>query len=131
MRFPGYGLRGTETSRRVLISDQGPSSPMPPAEPVSGPRLLVADIGGTNARFAIADLETLALSGIEDFQCARHSSLAEALRAYLDRLEDPPVEAAIAVAGPVVNERVSLTNSAWSFTRAELCSRMVSTPCSC
>ena len=96
---------------------------MPLAEPVSGSRLLVADVGGTNARFAIADLETLALSDIEEFQCARHSSLAEAMRAYLDRLDDPPAEAAIAVAGPVVDERVSLTNSAWSFTKAELCSR--------
>jgi glucokinase len=96
---------------------------MSPAEPVSGSRLLVADVGGTNARFAIADLNTLALADIEEFQCARHSSLVEAMRAYLDRLDDPPSEAAIAVAGPVVDERVSLTNSAWSFTKAELCSR--------
>jgi glucokinase len=84
---------------------------------------LVADIGGTNARFAIADLKTLALSDFEEFQCARHSSLPEAMRVYLDRLDDPPVEAAIAVAGPVVGERVSLTNSAWSFTKSELRSR--------
>jgi len=84
---------------------------------------LVADVGGTNARFAIADLETLALADIEEFQCTRHSSLVEAMRAYLDRLDDPPAEAAIAVAGPVVDDRVSLTNSAWSFTKAELCSR--------
>ena len=83
---------------------------MPPAEPVSGSRLLVADVGGTNARFAIADLETLALADIEEFQCTRHSSLVEAMRAYLDRLDDPPAEAAIAVAGPVVDDRVSLTN---------------------
>ena len=96
---------------------------MPPAEPVSGSRLLVADVGGTNARFAIADLETLALADIEEFQCTRHSSLVEAMRAYLDRLDDPPAEAAIAVAGPVVDDRVSLTNSAWSFTKVELCSR--------
>jgi glucokinase len=84
---------------------------------------LVADVGGTNARFAIADLETLALADIEEFQCTRHSSLVEAMRAYLDRLDDPPAEAAIAVAGPVVDDRVSLTNSAWSFTKVELCSR--------
>src|SRR6185503_7099317 len=51
---------------------------MPLAEPVSGSRLLVADVGGTNARFAIADLETIALFDIEEFKCARHSSLAEA-----------------------------------------------------
>jgi len=51
---------------------------MPLAEPVSVSRLLVADVGGTNARFAIADLETIALFDIEEFKCARHSSLAEA-----------------------------------------------------
>ena len=75
---------------------------MPLAEPVSWSRLLVADVGGTNARFAIADLETLILSEIEEFQCARYSSLAEAMRAYLDRLDDPPAEAAIAVAGTLM-----------------------------
>ena len=93
---------------------------MPPVEPVSGSRILVADVGGTNARFAIADLATLALSAVEEFQCARHSSLVEAMLAYLDRIDDPPAEAALAVAGPVVGERVSLTNSAWSFTKTEL-----------
>ena len=46
---------------------------MPPAEPVSGSRLLVADIGGTTARFAIADLETLALSVVPELQTLRRT----------------------------------------------------------
>ena len=44
-----------------------------PANP--GARALVADIGGTNARFALADLETLELSEIRQFPCAEHASI--------------------------------------------------------
>jgi glucokinase len=95
-----------------------------PSEPQMnsrGARAIVADIGGTNARFAVADLETLELSEIGHFLCAEHPSLASAARAYLDGLMHPPRHAAIAVAAPVVGEAIKLTNSPWSFTRTELC----------
>lgn len=84
-------------------------------------RAVVADIGGTNARFAVADLETLELSEIGRFLCSEHPSLAGAARAYLEGLKNPPRHAAIAVAAPVVGETIKLTNSPWSFRRRELC----------
>jgi glucokinase len=84
-------------------------------------RAVVADIGGTNARFAVADLETLELSEIRHFFCSEHPTLACATSAYLQGLKKPPCHAAFAVAAPVVGEEISLTNSPWSFTRAELC----------
>jgi glucokinase len=95
-----------------------------PSEPQMnsrGARAIVADIGGTNARFAVADLETLELSEIGHFLCAEQPSLASAAHAYLDGLTHPPRYAAIAVAAPVVGEAIKLTNSPWSFTRTELC----------
>ena len=84
-------------------------------------RAVVADIGGTNARFAVADLETLELSEIMHFLCSEHPTLACAASAYLEGLKESPSHAALAVAAPVVGEEISLTNSPWSFTRAALC----------
>lgn len=84
---------------------------------------LVADIGGTNARFALADLDTLELSEIRQVQCADHPSLEAALADYIGGLPARPDRAAIAVAGPVTDTDVSLTNLAWSFAKPELCRR--------
>jgi glucokinase len=84
-------------------------------------RAVVADIGGTNARFAIADLGTLDLSDIRHFPCSGHPSLAAAIADYLRGVADPSHHAVIAVAAPVTGEEVQLTNSAWSFARRELC----------
>jgi glucokinase len=85
------------------------------------PRIaVVADIGGTNARFAIADLGTLQLSSSASFRCAEFASLQTVAAAYLDAVAERPVAAAFAVAAPVLGERVQFTNSSWSFELEEL-----------
>lgn len=86
-------------------------------------RALVADIGGTNARFAVADLTTLDLSDIRQVRCAEHPNLEAALGEYLGGLSAHPDRAAIAVAGPVTGAEINLTNSNWSVTREALCRR--------
>ena len=86
-------------------------------------RALVADIGGTNARFAVADLATLGLSDVRQVRCAEHPSLEAAFDDYLGGLSTPPDRAAIAVAGPVTGADISLTNSNWSLTTEVLCHR--------
>lgn len=83
-------------------------------------KALVADIGGTNARLAIADLDTLQLSGSASFRCAEFPSPHALAAAYLDGVAERPVAAAVAVAAPVVGDRVQLTNSPWSFGADEL-----------
>jgi glucokinase len=83
-------------------------------------RVLVADIGGTNARFALADLATLTLSACRQIRCSDYQSLAAALGAYLATLPERPEQAAIAVAGPVTSGTINLTNAPWSFTGEEL-----------
>jgi glucokinase len=85
------------------------------------PRAVVADIGATNARFAVADLATLELTDIQQGPCAEHGSLHAAMRAYLANLVDPPRHAVLAVAGPVTQEDISLTNLSWSFGKSEFC----------
>jgi len=77
---------------------------------------LVADIGGTNARFALVELGgSLAHSwrcGVNEYR-----SLAEATEAYLSRTcVDRPARAALAVAAPITGDQVTLTNHPWSFS---------------
>ena len=86
-------------------------------------KILVGDVGGTHARFAVVDtaktpfgVETRADLGTEGY-----GNFAAALRAYLERIgTDPPKAAAIAVAGPVTDGRVHLTNSGWEISEEEL-----------
>ena len=85
-----------------------------PANPA--PRALVADIGGTNARFALADLETLKLSEIRQFLCAEHTSIESAAQIYLAGLKERPCRGAVAVAAPLAGSEIKLTNTVWSFT---------------
>ncbi len=86
----------------------------------AGPAL-IADIGGTNARFAMVGADGR-LGRTRVLACADHPGLAEAARAYLEleRPDPSPRHAAIAVASPVLGDRVSMTNRDWSFSIAEL-----------
>jgi glucokinase len=85
----------------------------------------VADVGGSNARFA---WETAGrLDHVQTLSVAEHADIAAAARSYLNWLERrlgdtyrPPVAAALAVAAAVSGDWVELTNSGWSFSRADL-----------
>lgn len=81
---------------------------------------LVADIGGTNARFAISDIDELTIQHFAAFRCNAFASLPDAIRAYLNSVPHRPRMACLAIAGPTSGERLGLTNLPWSFTRAEL-----------
>lgn len=92
------------------------------ADPESHSLALVADIGGTSARFAVTDLrdETPALSRQLTLAGAEFPSLRHALERYLDGAGRRPARAAIAVASPGGADRIRLTNRTWSFSRREL-----------
>lgn len=85
---------------------------------------LVADIGGTNARFALAELGAAGtpLHMERVYRTADFPRLQDALAAYVDEAAPGalPEEAALAVASPVRGERIELTNRAWSFARSDL-----------
>lgn len=83
---------------------------------------LIADIGGTNARFALTDPATPVPEIIEPRSLvnAEFASLQHAAEHYLQEVGAKPESAAIAVASPVHSEEIRLTNRAWSFTRGEL-----------
>lgn len=80
-------------------------------------RIAVADIGGTHARFALADVaggKVVSLSDPVVLKAAEHSGLASAWAAFGTMMDEPlPRYAALAVAGPVIGGPVRFLNSAW------------------
>ncbi|MGK0310375.1 MAG: glucokinase [Lentimonas sp.] len=86
---------------------------------------LVADIGGTNARFAFCDEGSTVLQNIQVFHCAQFDSPIEAIAKYLSTNSVSIESACLAVAGPVneTDDFVKLTNNPWSFSQNQLASR--------
>ncbi|WP_444924044.1 glucokinase [Microbulbifer sp. DLAB2-AF] len=83
---------------------------------------IVADIGGTNARFAIAKpiAEGYQLEGLKVVDCKRFEGFDSALQHWLDSLDQPrPEKVCIAAAGPLEKtpsgKRVYMTNLGWSI----------------
>jgi glucokinase len=74
---------------------------------------LIADIGATNARFALLEGGDVTVS--ETYAVADYASPIEAARAFLSgpAAGHAPKQALIAAAGPVERGRVALTNAAW------------------
>ena len=83
---------------------------------------LVADIGGTNARFALTDLKAKApvILHEKSLPAADFASLQHAAEHYLSGVYSQPKFAAIALASPVSGDEIRLTNRAWSFSQREL-----------
>lgn len=76
--------------------------------------VLVADIGGTNARFALVDNASAPTRMCGKTATADHADISSAIREVVLSSEDPkPRTAIIAVAGPVTGDRIPLTNAAW------------------
>lgn len=95
-----------------------------PGRPQDGPRLM-ADVGGTNARFAWSEAPGAPLSRVRSLAGADHPSLAHAVLAYLRSENLPtPVAAAVAIANPVNGDQVRMTNHHWSFSVAQLRERL-------
>ena len=85
---------------------------------------LVGDIGGTNARFALADLDAAPprLGEPVGLKVADFPRATDAIAAFLaaQDLTRPPRVAVIAVAGPVRNGTIDFTNSDWLLSEADL-----------
>jgi glucokinase len=83
--------------------------------------LLIGDIGGTNARFAIADRERPGFSNAMTLKCADFAWADDAIRHYLDELSaGSPDVICLAAAGPVVDNTVQITNNHWTLNAADI-----------
>ena len=82
---------------------------------------LVADIGGTHARFAVTDGGDGAPTHVRTLKTGSFPGIVEAIEHYLEGLLEPrPSGACIAVACPVGGDKVSLTNNDWAFSIADI-----------
>jgi glucokinase len=81
---------------------------------------LIADIGATNARFALVGAAG-AVEHVRVLACDDYATISDAIAAYLaaDSLPSPRA-AALAVASPVTGDLIALTNHPWSFSIAAL-----------
>lgn len=78
---------------------------------------IVADIGGTNARFSRVDLTTNALDCVVVYPCADFASLSLALNYYRTEQQLLAIDlVAIAIACPVTGDLVKMTNFYWEFS---------------
>ena len=99
--------------------------PLPAMDPsrTPSPCFLVADIGGTNARFALAapgGTPRLEPGSIEVLRVADFPTPVAAAVHYLERKSARPLGAVLAIAGPTDGETAELTNHRWSFSAAAL-----------
>ena len=82
--------------------------------------LLIGDIGGTNARFALATTDRPGFHDVLELQCADFASADDAISRYLEITKAGAPEAVcLAAAGPVVNESVKVTNNHWDISAAD------------
>ena len=83
---------------------------------------LVADIGGSKSRFALANSEGWP-ERILIIENATVPDLEGAVVRYLDETGARPQAAILAVAGPIEGEEIALTNRAWRFRRTDFAKR--------
>ena len=82
---------------------------------------LIADVGGTNARFALCT-DNRVHDELE-VQGADFPTLTDAVEHYLHEVgaEQRPLEAAFAIAAALNSDHIHLTNSSWQFSVSNVC----------
>jgi glucokinase len=90
--------------------------------------IAVADVGGTHARFALAQIEAGHVVSLDDpitLKTAEHASFQTAWEEFGRRKQiELPKELAIAFAGPVGGEVLKLTNNPWVIRPALMNERL-------
>jgi glucokinase len=82
--------------------------------------LLIGDIGGTNARFALATPDRPGFHSVLELQCEDFATADDAISHYLSTIKaDSPDAVCLAAAGPVIDDTVKITNNHWDISAAE------------
>lgn len=86
---------------------------------------LVADIGGSNARFGLLRATELAPIKADTLSTANFPTFIDAVEHYLKQCGSPKIDAAaVAIANPVVGDVIQMTNHHWSFSIEETRQRL-------
>jgi glucokinase len=85
------------------------------------PSALIANIGGTNARFAVTFGASLEAQQIHNLAVDDFANIDQAICHYLERVAlEMPQRVCIAIACPTHNDRIRMTNNGWDFSKAAL-----------
>ena len=91
---------------------------------MNDPAILIADIGGTNARFALADNSKQRFHAAQTLEASEFENLTDAIDTYLQSHNIKKLRAiSLAVAGPIRDEKVIFPNSHWQVDCADLRNR--------
>lgn len=86
-------------------------------------KLLIGDIGGTNARFALANQTHPGFHEIIELKCRDYETSSDAIRHYLAKAGvTTPDAICLAAAGPLVDHSIKVTNNHWNLSTASLAS---------
>jgi glucokinase len=75
--------------------------------------ILIGDIGGTNARFAVVAHADDMVRDVRVVKTADYETIDDAIRAAVLEKGDKPRSAVLAIAGPVDGDEIPLTNCPW------------------
>lgn len=81
---------------------------------------LVGDVGGTNARLALCDVEDGAISQAKTFSTSDYDNLEAVIRTYLDEQKQDINDGCIAIACPITGDWVEMTNHDWAFSTSKM-----------
>ncbi len=91
---------------------------------------IVADIGGTNARFGLVtssseDKQAMVIENLQTFPSSDFEGIEQAVSCYQETLNGEKVDGAcLAVAGPVTENNIKLTNLNWNFCVSSVCKQL-------
>ena len=83
-------------------------------------KLLVADIGGTNARFAYKDDVSNELSNFSYLKCTDFENIFDAIKHYQEENNLHIKNMSIAVASTTKHDAIKFTNNHWNFKQSEV-----------
>lgn len=81
---------------------------------------LVGDVGGTNARLALCDVDSGEILKAKTYSGLDYPSLEAVVRVYLEEHNVTVTDGCIAIACPITGDWVAMTNHVWAFSVAEM-----------
>ena len=83
-------------------------------------KLLVADIGGTNARFGYQENIKSEINHIEFLNCVDFKNIDHAILHYISKNQLVVDNLSLSIAGPCEDNLIKFTNNNWFFKKNEL-----------
>lgn len=88
---------------------------------ISNELAVVADIGGTYARFCCVNLTDLSMDKIEIYKCSDYGNFDEVLLSFLIQHKLQSIQyVAVAIACPVLSDVITMTNAHWHFSISQI-----------